>query len=119
MPVILWITHNDNGGNCQIRFGNRYSNLDERYTAADSGAAYIGQSIDSTQSALTIKVASDAVVADDDPVTWGKVLSVGYDNLTWNNMEVTNAGDVQTLTNKTLTSPKIGTMSSIGTPFVS
>ena len=64
------ITYNDGGGNCQIRYGNKYDGGDV-YTANDSSACKIRQDIDSVGQPFRVEVSNDAVVAEGDPVSWG------------------------------------------------
>ena len=79
---IMWenginkITHNDGGGNVQIRFGHDYSSSDERFTQAGGSAFYIGGALDSSKSALEMKVGTNASPADNDAVSWGPTFAV-------------------------------------------
>jgi long-tail fiber proximal subunit len=73
---ILWengtnrITHNDGGGNVQIRFGNEFSGS-EIFTHG-GGGVYIGSNIDATSNtALTLKVSSNPGAGLGNAVTWG------------------------------------------------
>ncbi len=75
------ITHNDGGGNVQIRFGNDYSTSDERFTRAGT-AFYLGGDLDSTSAGtLTLKVASNSGAGNDQPVVWGTSLSLTSNTL--------------------------------------
>jgi len=119
------ITHNDGGGNCQIRFGNKF-NVSEVYTADDSSAVRIRQDIDSVLQPLMITVGNNATVTDGDAVTWGTTLYLyptslnfaGTINattfvgaLTGNASTATTAGTVTTPAQSVITS--VGTLTSL------
>jgi plastocyanin len=76
------ITHNDGGGNSNIRFGHEF-NVNEIFTADNSGAARIRCDIDSEQADLKFAVANNTGVTNGDTVTWGTEFLVGHDYLTW------------------------------------
>ena len=109
------ITHNDGGGNCQIRFGHKFD-VTEVFTADNSGAAIIRCDIDSVRAPLILKVANNSTVLDGDTVTWGTEFKVEYNGLTWGGVDIVTVSAPQNLTNKELTSPVInGGATTLGT----
>jgi len=86
------ITHNDGGGNVQIRFGHDYSSSDERFTHSGT-AFYIGGNLDNASGSLSFKVASNGGSGDDTAVTWGYLLTIGSATLTWNGDNVLTDAD--------------------------
>lgn len=76
------ITHNDGGGNVQIRFGHDYSSGDERFTHSGT-AFYIGGGLDSASGSLDFKVATNGGAGNDEAVTWGPTLSISATALRW------------------------------------
>ena len=93
------ITHNDGGGNVQIRFGNDYTSSDERFTHG-GGAMYIGGNIDATSNTtMSLKVSSNAGAGDNQAVAWGSSLDIGANSITFGGVDLTNTdgGDADTL----------------------
>ena len=110
---IMWedgvnrITHNDGGGNVQIRFGHDYTSSDERFTHGGS-AYYIGWDLDNTTAGaanLDFKVSSNGWAGNDAAVTWGKIFRIGDNELTWDGDTIlTDASNVDADTLDTLDS---------------
>lgn len=95
---ILWengvnrITHNDGGGNVQIRFGHEYT-TDEVFTHGGT-AFYIGGDVDNaTGGTLNLKVASNPGGGIGAAVTWGNVLAITASALTWGGDTIWHAGN--------------------------
>lgn len=75
------ITHNDGGGNVQIRFGNDFTDSDERFTHNAGTAYYIGGNLDAATGTLQFKVASNGGAGNNAAVTWGDLFYVKSDRI--------------------------------------
>lgn len=89
---VNWITHNDGGGNVQIRFGHRYTNTDERFSHTGT-AFYIGGNQDINSGTLQLKVASNGGAGTGASVTWGNTLDIGASTLTWGGNTIWHSGN--------------------------
>ncbi len=104
---LLWengvnsLTHNDGGGNVQMRWGHDYTTSDERFTHG-GGAVVMTSNIDATaNTALTIKVSSNPGAGNDQPVTWGSSLVVTPSDVTFGGTSLVPGAE---------TDPQVGTL---------
>lgn len=73
------ITHNDGGGNVQIRFGNEYDG-GEKFTH-NMTAFYIGGDLDDPNGSLHMKVAANGGAGTGQNVVWGDLFQVLKDDV--------------------------------------
>lgn len=104
---LLWesgvnsLTHNDGGGNVQMRWGHDYTTSDERFTHG-GGAVVMTSNIDATaNTALTFKVSSNPGAGNDQPVTWGSSLVVTPSDVTFGGTSLVPTPE---------TDPQVGTL---------